>query len=109
MRFETTLRPVLRWAFFSHKFKQQVLSQTTQPNGTFRHIEWDGWGGAPVGDWTAYVVFDPEDSLKTMTGRWHPGVIRAIPCDVLRVRKLEPRWYSVELEVNEWWNNCTKE
>lgn len=108
-RFEATLRPAVRWAFFSRKLKLQVLSQTGQPSGTFKHVEWDGWGGAPVGDWTAYVVFDPADSLKTVTSRWHPGVVRGIPCDVLRVERLEPRWYSVTLEVNEWWDQCRNE
>lgn len=108
-QFEATLRPALRWAFFSRKFKSQVLSQTAQPSGTFKHVEWDGWGGAPVGDWTAYVVFDPTDSLENVTGRLHPGVVQGIPCEVLRVQKLEPRWYSVTLEVSEWWDTCKNE
>jgi hypothetical protein len=108
-RFEETLRPAIRWAFFSQKFKLHVLSQTAQPSSTFKHVEWDGWGGAPVGDWTAYVVFDPADSLRTVTGRPHPGEVRGIPCRVLRVQKLEPRWYSVTLEVNEWWDQCGNE
>lgn len=108
-RFEAKLRPAIRWALLSRKLKSQVLRQAAQPSGTFKHIEWDGWGGAPVGDWTAYVVFDPADSLKTVTSRLHPGVVRGIPCDVLRVQRLEPRWYSVTLEVNEWWDQCKKE
>lgn len=108
-RFEATLRPALRWAFFSQKFKAQVLVQTEQPSSILRHVEWDGWGGAPVGDWNAYVVFDPSDSLEGVTGRLHPQAVRGIPCDVLSVQRLEPRWYSVTLEVNEWWDNCRKE
>ena len=105
-RFDATLRPTVRWAFFSPRFKTQVLRQTDQPSGSLKHVEWDDWGGAPVGDWTAYVVFDPADSLKGVTGRLHPGVVRGIPCDVLRIQRLEPRWYSVTLEVNEWWDQC---
>jgi hypothetical protein len=108
-RFEATLRPALRWALFSRKLELQVLSQTAQPSGTFKHVEWDGWGGAPVGDWTAYVVFDPADSLKGVAGRLHAGVVRGIPCDVLRIQRLGPRWYSVTLEVNEWWDRCRNE
>lgn len=108
-RFETTLRPAIRWEFLSRKLKLQVLSQTAQSSGTFKHLEWDGWGGAPVGDWTAYVVFDPADSLKKVAGRLHPGVVRGIPCDVLRIQRLEPEWYSVTLEVNEWWDQCRNE
>jgi hypothetical protein len=88
------------------QFKSQVLSQSIQPAETFRHVEWDGWGGAPVGDWTAYVVFDPADSLQTVTSLSHPGVVQGIPCEVLRVQKLEPHWYSVTLEMNEWWDQC---
>lgn len=108
-RFEETLRPAIRWVFFSRKFKLHVLSQTAQPSGTFKHVEWDGWGGTPVGDWTAYVVFDPADSLRTVTGRPHPGEVRGIPCGVLRVQSLEPHWYSVTLEMNEWWDQCKNE
>lgn len=105
-RYEATLRPTVRWALFSHKFKAQVLRQADQPSGTFKHVEWDGSGGAPVGDWTTYLVFDPADSLKAVAGQLHPGVIRGIPCEVLRVQRLEPGWYSVTLEMNEWWDQC---
>lgn len=108
-RFQATLRPSVRWAFFSRKLKPQVLSQTAHPSGTYKHVEWDGWGGAPVDDWTAYVVFDPADSLKALTGRLHPGVVKDIPCDVLSVQRLEPHWYSVTLEVNKWWDQCRHE
>jgi hypothetical protein len=105
LRFEGTLRPKVRWAFFSHKFKLQVLGQPNQPRDAFKHLEWDGWGGAPVGDWTAYVVFDPADSLNTAVS----GKVRGIPCDVQNIKKLEPQWYSVTLQVNQWWEQCTND
>jgi hypothetical protein len=107
LRFEGTLRPKMRWGFFSHKFKSQVLSQPNQPPGTFKHIEWDGWGGAPVGDWTAYVVFDPADSLNKLADHSGLGKVEGIPCDVLNIKKLEPHWYSVTLQMDEWWEQCT--
>jgi len=108
-RFEATLRPRVRWAFLSRGFKRQVLAQPNGPHGDFKHVEWDGWGGVPIGDWTAYVVFDPTDSLKAESGREHPGMITGIPCDVLSVRRLEPYWYSVTLEMNEYWERCGKD
>lgn len=107
-RVDVTLRPTLRWAFFSRKFKSEALMQKDQPSGTFKHVEWDGWGGTPVGDWTAYVVFDPTDSLKSMADRLHPGVVKGIPCDVLSIQRMEPDWYSITLEMNEWWDQCGK-
>jgi hypothetical protein len=39
--------------FFAASERESVGSKA---NGQFKHIEWDGWGGGPVGDWTAYVV-----------------------------------------------------
>ncbi len=107
--YQQTLRPAVRWAFLSQQFKTQVLNQSNDPSGDFKHIEWDGWGGGPVGDWTAYVVFDPTNSLQTEAGHEHPGKIQGIPCDVLSIQRLEPRWYSVTLEMNEWWDQCRKQ
>ncbi len=104
--FEATLRPTLRWAFFSHRFKAEVLAQPSDPSGKFKHVEWDGWGGAPVGDWSAYVVFDPRDSLDADLGLHPPRMIRGIPCDVLRVQRLQRYWYSITLQMNQWWEGC---
>jgi hypothetical protein len=106
LRFEKTLRPAMRWAFFSQKFKREVLGQPGDGSGEFKHVEWDGWGGAPVGDWTSYVVFDPADSIAADTGHQHLGRITGIPCDVLRIQRLESHWYQVTLEVDEWWEQC---
>lgn len=109
LRTEGTLRPKVRWAFFSHKFKLQVLSQPNHPPDAFKHVEWDGWGGAPVGDWTAYVVFDPTDSLNKVADHTVSGRVSGIPCDVLDIKKMEPQWYSVTLQMNEWWEQCTRD
>ena len=84
-------------------------SRATTPNEELKHIEWDGWGGTPVGDWTAYVVYDPTDSLSVSAkdGRWASYKrLKGIFCEVDSVRRLEPHWYSVVLGMNEWWDRC---
>ena len=109
LKTQYVLRPSLRWLLWSHRFKAEVLAQPTPANGEFRHIEWDGSGGAPVGDWTVYVVFDPSDSLAAAAKNVWSGSYskyKGIPCDVGSVRRLESHWYSVELGVNEWWDRC---
>jgi hypothetical protein len=107
-RFQATLRPKLRWSIYSQTFKRQVLAQPSNPSGDFKHIEWDGWGGGPVGDWSVYVVFDPTDSLNAEAGHKNPGRIRGIPCEAENIQKLEPHWYSVTL-MNAWWERCETE
>src|SRR5512141_3237718 len=52
-----------RWFASSRRYKAEVLAQSTI-SGQLKHVEWDGWGGAAVGDWTVYLVFDPTDSLS---------------------------------------------
>jgi len=103
---EGAIRPRLRWLLFSLQFKTQVLAHTLPVNGELKHVEWDGWGGTPEGDWTAYVVFDPTDSLSTAVKSDSSGKVRGIPCKVDVVRSLESHWYSVTLSMNEWWDRC---
>lgn len=105
LRFQRTLRPELRWALFSHKFKKEVLSQPVERSDELRHVEWDAWGWGPVGDFTAYVVFDPDDSLQSKA---HLTNIRGIPGDVLDVDRLGPRWYSVTLLGDDPWRQSRK-
>ncbi len=102
------LRPPLRWLLWSRRYKAEVMAQVPPANGELRHIEWDGWGGVPVGDWTAYVVFDPIDSLSMPAKSHLPGKFSGIPCDADRVRRLERNWYSVEFSMNEWWDQCER-
>ena len=49
------IRSNARWFAQARRYKAEVLAQPSV-NGQLRHIEWDGWGGAPVGDWTVYLV-----------------------------------------------------
>lgn len=71
------------------------------------HAEWDGdgWGGATVGDWTGYVVYDLSDSLPRSGTDQPPRRVDGIPCEVVVVRRLEPRWYSVVTNMNQFWDN----
>ena len=100
------IRRSLRWLLFSRQFKAQVLAQPLPPNGELKHFEWDGWGGGPVGDWTAYVVFDPTDSMALSAKSNSSGKVRGVPCNVDEVHSLERQWYSVTLSMNEWWESC---
>ena len=100
---EAKIRPWLRWQLLSGHFKTKVLSESTPAKNELRHLEWDGWGGAAVGDWTAYVVFDPNDSLLPAAKNHLSGKFTGIPCDVDQVQRLESQWYSVTFSVNEWW------
>lgn len=109
LRTQEVVRPSLRWLLWSRHIKTQVLAQPTASNEELKHIEWDGWGGAPVGDWTAYVVYDPDDLLavEAKNGRKASYTkLKGIPCEVESVRRLEPHWYSVVLGMNEWWDRC---
>ena len=99
------LRPNLRWTLWSHRYKSEVLA-TAASNGEFRHLEWDGdgWGSGPTGDWMGYLVYDPSDSLSGATKNNVPTEYRGIPCKVVLVRRLEKQWYSVVLDMNEFWD-----
>lgn len=109
LKTQDIVRPSLRWLLWSKRLKAEVLAQPTPTNEDLKHIEWDGWGGAPVGDWTAYVVYDPTDSLSGVAKDGQRGLykkVKGIPCEVDSVRRLENQWYSVMLGVNEWWDRC---
>ena len=105
---QDAIRPSLRWALWSHRIKAQVLAQAFRAE-ELKHFEWDGWGWGPTGDWTAYVVYDPTDSLLVAAKDSRQGIYRrykGIPCEVDRVRRLESHWYSVVLGMNEEWDRC---
>jgi hypothetical protein len=82
--------PHVHWLFSSQQYKRAVLSSPRVPN-QLAHAEWDGdgWGGAPVGDWMGYVVYDPSDSLPQIGTREPSRKIKGVPCDVVAVRRLE--------------------
>ncbi len=100
-----TISSNVRWFASSRGYKAEVLAQSSV-KGQLKHIEWDGAGGAPVGDWTVYLVFDPTDSLSAAARSRASGKFNGIPCDVDEVRRLESHWYTVTLAMNEWWEQC---
>jgi hypothetical protein len=100
------VRPRLHWLVWSQLYKSEVLASTARPDGEFKHVEWDGdgWGSGATGDWMSYVVFDPSDSLSEATKKNVPAQYSGIPCTVIRIRRLEKHWYSVVLDMNEFWD-----
>jgi hypothetical protein len=65
IKYDDTVRPILRWLLWSHRFKAELLDESARANGECRHLAWDRWGFAPVGDNTDYLVFDSSDSLAS--------------------------------------------
>jgi hypothetical protein len=100
------IRPHLLWLVWSSRYKSEVLANAAAANGELKHVEWDGdgWGGTPVGDWMGYVVFDPSDSLSAATRHNAPKEYNGIPCKVILVRRLEKQWYSVVLDMDQFWD-----
>jgi len=103
--------PEAVWVKGSRTYKQQVLA-ATETDGELKHVEWDGdgWGGAATGDWMSYVVFDPSNSLATTMNSDQPRKVAGIPCTIIKVQRLESQWYSIVLDMNQFWDkmhpNC---
>jgi hypothetical protein len=95
-----------RWFVQSKGYKAKVLAQPGSANGELKHVEWDGWGFAGSGDTTVYLVFDPNDSLATAAKSHSPGKFSGIPCEALRVRRLESNWYTVLFYTDTDWDHC---
>ena len=97
-----------RWLIGSSHYKAEVLAEPSPANGELKHIEWDGWGWAGM-DTTIYLVFDPTDSLSRANG--HSGKFVGIPCEVLLVKRLEAKWYTVQFYTSHYWEvgypDCT--
>jgi hypothetical protein len=95
------VRDHVRWFFLSRGYKSRVLAQV--PNEQLKHVEWDGWGFAGVGDTTAFLVFDPIDSLAGASEALPPVRARGLPCEVVRVRRLDRQWYAVLFYTDTYW------
>ena len=81
-------------------YKARVLAQ---PSGEeLKHAEWDGWGFAGA-DTTVFLVFDPTDSLAEELGAQPPVKARGLPCEVVRVRRLDSQWYAVLFYTETYW------
>jgi hypothetical protein len=100
---EDNLRPSIRWLLWSRRFKAEVLAQPAPTNGELRHMEWEATGFAGVANNTAYLVFDPTDSLAVAAKSRLPGKFKGVPCEVPRVLRLESHWYSLAFYTDEEW------
>ena len=100
------LRTTTRWLIFSQNFKKRVLEQQKPANGNLRHVEWDGWGFAGAGNTTVYLVNDPDDRLEEAAKTGSPGKFSGIPCEAVRIRRLERYWYMVLFYTDTDWNDC---
>jgi hypothetical protein len=99
------IRSNARWLVSSGDDKAQVLAQPQPPNGELKHVDWDGWGMFAQNT-EVYLVYDPADSLQAAALSGQPGKFGGIPCQVLSVRRLESRWYSVIFYTGETWDHC---
>ena len=95
------VRDHVRWLFLSGGYKAKVLVQPAPANEEFRHAEWDGWGF--LDETTAFLVFDPTNSLAGALGAKPPVKARGLPCDVFRVRRLDSHWYAVLFYTDTYW------
>jgi hypothetical protein len=94
-------RDHVRWVFLSDAYKAKVLAQP--PSEELKHVEWDAWGFAAVANTTAFLVFDPTDSLADATVALPPITARTLPCEVVRVRRLDRQWYIVLFYTDMYW------
>jgi hypothetical protein len=105
-RYSIAIRSTARWLIWSHDYKTQVLAQPSPPNGQLKHIEWDGWGMFGM-DTSAFLVFDPADSLSVAASNNQSGRFNGIPCEVFRVRRLESHWYTeIYYTGPSYWDKC---
>lgn len=100
------LRTTTRWLLWSRDYKAKLLAQPVSASGALRHIEWDGWGGFGAGDTVEYLVYDPNDSLLKAAKNHSPGKFDGIPCEVVRVRRLDSEYYIVLFYTDTDWDLC---
>jgi hypothetical protein len=103
LKLQDPIRESLRWLLWSSRFKAEALASPGPRPGELRHMEWEATGFAGVANNTVYLVMDPSDALHSAAQTGSPGKYPGIPCEVLRVRRLEARWYSVRFYTDEAW------
>jgi hypothetical protein len=101
------LRETARWFLWSNEYKQQVLAHPSSPTGDLKHMEWDTSGFAGVGDNTAYLVFDPTDTLASSAGFYKVATFNGVRCRVWKIRRLESHWYAVLFYTAQSWEQCS--
>ncbi len=95
-----------RWLLFGGEYKRAVLAQPQPLAGDLRHLEWDDWGLAGSGT-SAYLVFDPEDTLISRLRESKDGRINQYLCGASAINRLQAKWYSVVFYTNQFWEACT--
>ncbi len=100
------LRTASRWLLFSGEYKRSVLAQPKPVNGELRHVNWDGWGWGGI-DTPVYLVFDPQDGLSNEAKDRAHGPFNGVPCEVDRVHRMQPHWYTVQFYTDTSWNHCS--
>lgn len=103
LKLQDPIRESLRWLLWSNRFKAELLASPAPRPGELRHVEWEATGFAGVANNTIYLVMDPSDALHSAAQIGSPGKYPGIPCEVLKVRRLESRWYSVRFYTDEAW------
>ena len=101
-----TARNISRWTLFSRSWKRNITTQPLSANGGLRHAEWEGWGFPGAGDTVVYLVYDPTDLLPPDLSTHSRGSFKALPCEVVKVSRLEPHWYSVLFYTQTTWDEC---
>jgi len=91
-----------RWLIWSDSYKAAVMAQREPSNQELKHIEWDGWGWGGEDNYV-YLVFDPADSLAAAAKIHQPGKYSGVPCEVVLVRRLEEKWYTVRFYTDRYW------
>jgi hypothetical protein len=94
------VRDHVRWLFLSGGYKARVLAQP--PGEEPKHAEWDGWGFAGANT-TVFLAFDPTDSLAGAAEAPPPIKSGALPCEVVRIRRLDRQWYAVLFYTDTYW------
>jgi len=102
-RLSDPIRESLRWFLWSNSFKAELKASPDSRPGQLKHMEWEATGFGGVANDTIYLVFDPTDVLATAAQNGSPGKFTGLPCEVLKVRRLERQWYSVRFYTDEAW------
>jgi hypothetical protein len=100
------VRTSIRWLLESGQYKAAVLALPEPTDGTMKHVEWDAWGFAGVGDTVIYLVFNPSDSLRNASRNKLAGKFNGIPCSVRKISQMDKHWYTVFFYTDEDWKHC---
>jgi hypothetical protein len=103
LRLRDPVRESLRWLLWSNSFKAELKASRNSEAAELKHIEWEATGFGGVANDTLYLVFDPNDILDSAAHSGKPGRYTGLPCEVLKVRRLEAHWYSVRFYTDEHW------